>query len=127
MGLIDFIDDYIDTKLNNDKWLALSDSDKEKYCLEVERQVLSIYGIQIKAPYPDDVKVAMAEIALNMVNAGDEAQFAKLQKSGVASISYGNDSVSFASNSAFYQDNIYLSDYAKSLLAPYIIRSCKVV
>lgn len=127
MGLIDFINSYIDTKLNNEKWLALSDSDKEKYCLEVERQVSSIYGIQIKEPYPDDVKVAMAEIALNMVNAGDEAQFVKLQKSGVASISYGNDTVSFSSNSAFAQDNIYLSDYAKSLLAPYIVRSCKVV
>ena len=126
--LLAFVNAYIDTKLKNELWVAMNNTTKIKYIAEALRQVKSIDGIILPDEYSTDVKTAISEVCLNIVNFSDNEQFKTLQDAGVTSISYGNDSVSFSKTSSTSQtSNAYVNDYAYSLLRKYIQRSYEIV
>lgn len=124
-NLLEFANEYFKTKLNTETWEELDDTQKGKYLSEATRQVLSIKGINLPEEYGTDIKTAISEVCYEILTSSDTETFNKLQRSGVSSISYGNDSVSFVSDKS--SQNSYINDYAYSLLDKYIQRSYKVV
>lgn len=125
--LLEFVNDYMLTKLNTQKWDAMEAVTKEKYIAEALRQIKSIDGIKLPDDLTTELKTALSEVCYELINFTDNEQFAKLKQAGVSSISYGNDSVSFSNITTSQTENSYVNSYAFSLLRPYIQRSFNVV
>lgn len=126
--LLEFVECYIGTKLNTEMWDNMEVIQKIKYVAEALRQIKSIEGIKLPDELPKDVKMAVSEVCLDLVNYSDSEQFKKLQDAGVTSISYGNDSVSFSQNASTAKtSNTCINDFAYFLLRPFIQRSYRIV
>lgn len=126
--LLEFVECYIGTKLNTEMWDNMEVIQKIKYVAEALRQIKSIDGINLPDELPKDVKMAVSEVCLDLVNYSDSEQFKKLQDAGVTSISYGNDSVSFSQNASTSKtSNSCINDFAYFLLRPFIQRSYRIV
>ena len=119
--LLEFVEGCMATKLNTEAWDNLELMQKIKYIAESLRQIKSIDGIILPEELTCDIKKAVSEVCLDLVNFSDGEQFSKLQAAGVTSISYGNDSVSFSQSAATSKtSNSCINDYAYSLLRPFI-------
>ena len=126
--LLEFAEKYYLTKINVEAWNNLTPDMQEKYLAEALRQVKSVDGINIPDTLNDELKTAICEVCLEILNSSDIETFSKLQRAGVTSISYGNDSVSFNKNMTTAKtSNCYINDYVYSLLLPYIQRSYRIV
>ena len=126
--LLEFAEKYYLTKINVEAWNNLTPDMQEKYLAEALRQVKSVDGINLPDMLNDELKTAICEVCLEILNNSDSETFSKLQRAGVTSISYGNDSVSFNKNMTTAKtSNCYINDYAYSLLLPYIQRSYRIV
>ena len=117
--------DYISTKLNNDKWFNLTDADKYKYLQEATRRIKCIPMINIPNEITTDLKIACSEVAFNLIDAGAENPHAKNIQNGITSISFGNDSVSYGTGAN--PQSVYFTDYAMALLSQYIQKGAKIV
>ena len=125
--LLEFVNDYMLTKINTQKWDVMETATKEKYVTEALRQIKSIDGIKLPDDLTTELKTALSEVCYELINFTDNEQFEKLKQAGVSSISYGNDSVSFSNITTSQTENSYINAYAFSLLRPYISRSFNVV
>ena len=126
--LLEFAEKYYLTKINVEAWNNLTPDMQEKYLAEALRQVESVDGINLPNVLNDELKTAICEVCLEILNSSDSETFSKLQRAGVTSISYGNDSVSFNKNMTTAKtSNCYINDYTYSLLLPYIQRSYRIV
>ena len=126
--LLEFIECYFLTKIETDLWNGMDTTQKIKYISEALRQIKSIDGIILPEELTDDIKRAVGEVCLDLINFADSEQFNKLQAAGVTSISYGNDSVSFGQSAVTSKtDNPCINAYAYLLLRPFIQRSFNIV
>lgn len=117
-------DEYMYTKIGNQKWFDLSVIDKNAYLEEATRYIESVPLINIPDDIPTDLKMACSEVAFNMVEVGTNAHTENIKK-GIASISFGNDSVSYRAD--VKAENMYFTNYAYSLLNKYIQKGARVV
>lgn len=117
-------DEYMYTKIGNQKWFDLSEIDKNAYLEEATRYIKSVPLINIPDEIPTDLKMACSEVAFNMVEVGTDAHTENIKK-GIASISFGNDRVSYRADAK--AENMYFTNYAYSLLDKYIQKGARIV
>lgn len=130
---VEYATTYYTTKLDTAKWTALSATDKLKYLYEATRQIYAIKGFKFTPEIinsliiiPTDLQDACCEVALELINTGNEANVHAINKKlGISSISFGRDSVSYGDSdtSGLGLDNSIFNNYAQSLLDKYIIKA----
>ena len=135
---VEYADKYFLTKPNAEAWEGLTEVDKQRLLFEATRRIYAIVGfkytpevIELLSAIPDDLQQACCEVCFNLVesNNGNNVHETN-QKMGIASISFGKDSVSYDKSiktSVLGLDNSIFSDYAQSILNKYIIKGFNYV
>lgn len=132
---LEYAEKYIETKLNNDSWLALTETDKNKLLLEATRRIYAIEGfkytpevIELLTVIPDDLQQVCCEVALALTKIDENDPHVVNMALGITSISFGQDSASYSdSTSAQVMPAYIFNDYARSILNKYILKGCKYV
>lgn len=132
---LEYADKYIEMKLSNEAWLALSDIDKNKLLLEATRRIYAIEGfkytsevIELLTAVPDDLQQACCEVSLSLTNVDENDPHVVNMALGITSISFGQDSASYSDNASSQIMPAYVfNDYARSILNKYILKGCKYV
>lgn len=130
---VEFVDTYSLTKLNSESWRKLDTLERECLIQEASRHIYAIPGfkftpevMEVLTAIPDDLQQACAEVALKILEVGQDNPHVVNQSMGITSISFGNDSVSYDSTRANGVTAMF-SDYANSILNKYIIKGFKYV
>lgn len=131
---VNYANEYMLTKPDASEWGELEQPIKEKWLMESSRQIYAIPGIEIpefELVAPDDLQQACCEVVLGLLTSGSSSTNPHMinKKLGIASISFGKDSVSYSDSatSALGLDNAIFSDYAQSLLNKYIRKAYRYV
>lgn len=125
---VDFADNYANTKIDGNKWLELTQENKEKYLEEATRRIDLIFGINIPKEITNDIKMACSDVAINLVVIGGNNPHEINQKLGITSISFGNDTVSYKNEAVGRgSSETAITDYAMALLSKYIKRGYNIV
>lgn len=132
---LEYADKYIEMKLDNDSWTALTDMDKNKLLLEATRRIYAIDGfkytpevIELLSAIPDDLQQACCEVALTLTKIDENDPHVVNMALGITSISFGQDSASYSDNASSQIMPAYVfNDYARSILNKYILKGCKYV
>lgn len=133
---IEFADNYFVSKIGSDAWLNTDIELHEKLLIDASRRIYALQGfkytpetIEILTVIPEDLQIACCEVALSLAeNLNSENPHIVNKRLGITSISFGNDSVSYAEkkvNNGF--DGAVFNDYAQSLLNKYIIKGYRYV
>lgn len=132
---VEYANEYFTTKPDATEWTALVATMKAKWLAEASRQIYAIPCIEIPVfelgeEIPDDLQQACCEVILSLLTSGNDTNPHMVNKKmGIASISFGKDSVSYSDNSssALGLDGAIFSDYAQSLLSKYMRRAYRYV
>lgn len=131
---VKYANNYMLTKPNKAKWEALLEDEKEAYLLEATRKIYAIKGfkftpeiVSILAEIPDDLAQANCEVALNLIEIGNNNPHLINQQMGITSLSFGNDSVSYSENLNNGYFSSLFSGYAISLLDKYVVKAFRYV
>lgn len=132
---VEYANEYFLTKPDATEWTSLVATMKVKWIYEASRQIYAIPCIEVPeiaegAEIPDDLQQACCEVVLSLLTSGNDSNPHMINKKlGIASISFGKDSVSYGDSavSALGLDNAIFSDYAQSLLNKYIRKAYRYV
>lgn len=133
---IEYADNYFLSKIGTDAWLNSDIETHEKLLIEASRRIYALQGfkytpelIGLLSEIPEDLQQACCEVALNLAeNLNNENPHIVNKRLGITSISFGNDSVSYAeSNNNNGFDGAIFNNYAQSILNKYIIKGFRYV
>jgi len=133
---IEYADNYFLSKIGADAWLNSDIETHEKLLIEASRRIYALQGfkytpelINLLTVIPEDLQQACCEVALNLAEyLSNENPHIVNKRLGITSLSFGNDSVSYAENNINNGfDGAVFNDYAQSILNKYIIKGYRYV